>query len=252
MKWYANILIVIGTMLLAAPFITTHNPRTTNPDNQLAAPSIQHPLGTDYLGRDVLSRTLYGGQRTTIIASLSTVIAVAIGLTVGTIAAYSPFKQIATILIDSMLAFPSLLLALVALTLLGRGSISIAIAVGVSQSPFFARITRAAIQNILKSEYIEASTSMGATPWHILRIHILRNTRPILLAYMGLIFGYSVINSAALSLLGLGQDPSVPDWGIMLADGRSAFRFAPWIAIVPGMLISIIIIAINRLVDDLI
>lgn len=251
MKWYILTLIGLFMVLFAAPLTTDRNPRTTNPENQLAQPSITYPLGTDYLGRDVFIRVLYGGQRTILIAATATGIAVSIGLIFGILASYTPLKQPATMLIDASLAFPSLLLALVILTLLGRGSISIAIAVGISQSPFFARITRAAINNILSEGYIESATSLGATQWHILKTHILRNTRPMLLAYAALVFGYSIINSAALSLLGLGQDPSVPDWGTMLADGRSAFRFAPWIAIAPGLLISLVVICINRIVDNL-
>ena len=251
MRWYSLTLIVLFIVLFAAPLFTDRNPRATNPENQLLQPSITHPLGTDYLGRDVFVRVLYGGQRTILIATAATTIAVSIGLFFGVLASYTLIKQPTTMLIDALLAFPSLLLALVILTLLGRGSISIAIAVGVSQSPFFARMTRATIQSILSEGYIESAKSLGATQWHILRMHILLNARPILLAYTALIFGYSIINSAALSLLGLGQDPSVPDWGTMLADGRSAFRFAPWIAIVPGLIIGLVVICINRIVDDL-
>ena len=246
-------ILTLGFLLfwLISPLLSTHNPTRTNPENTLQAPDSTHLFGTDSLGRDVLSRTLHGGQRTLSIALLSLLIAVVPALFLGSASSYAQMLDtIIVMLMTAALAFPSLLFALVILTLLGRGALPIAIATGIAQSPFYFQVVRSLLQQERSRDYIIAAESLGASQWHILIRHILPNARPTLVAYGAVTFSYCIINSAALSLLGLGGDPSIPDWGVMLASGRTAFRAAPWAAIAPAVAISLTVILTNKLADS--
>ena len=240
-------------LILIAPLISTHNPSRTNTDDILQAPSQYHFFGTDNLGRDVYSRTLHGGQRTLIVSITAALIAIIPALVLAMLnhINHKFTDSLIVLLLNACLAFPSLLIALVILTLLGRGIISVAIATGIAQIPFYLQVSRGILQQEASRQYVTAAKSLGASNWHIVIRHILPNARPTLTAYASITFAYCIINSAALSLLGLGGDPSVPDWGIMLASGRDAFRAAPWAALAPGVAISITVILMNKLADTL-
>lgn len=247
------LLILSGFLLLtaAAPLLTDRDPMQTRPDAQLQPPGGDFLFGTDYLGRDMFSRTLYGGQRTLFITSLATLTAVLPGTLIGVLAGMScrTIDKVISTLLNVMMAFPSLVLALVILTLVGPGMFALALAVGLAGLSFVARVIRAAVMQVRVSGYIEAARAMGASEWHTARHHILSGIRPILLAYTGVTFSYCLFNSAALTLLGLSGEPGVPDWGVMLADGRQSFRAAPWVALAPGLAITITIVCINTLID---
>ena len=238
-------------LLLLAPIISPHNPRQTNPENTRQAPSASHIFGTDNIGRDVFSRTLHGGQRTILIALISTLIATipAILLAILSNMGNQTIDTLIQVTLNAVLAFPSLLIALVILTLLGRGVLPIAIATGLAQFPFYLQVARGIFKQEQTKQYITAGKSLGASNLHLLIYHILPNTRPTLTAYASITFAYCIINSAGLSLLGLGGDPSIPDWGVMLATGRDSFRSAPWSAIAPSVAISITVILANKLAD---
>lgn len=248
-------IIVIATawllLILIAPLLTSIDPRQTNPSEILQSPRQNHIFGTDNLGRDVFSRTLHGGQRTLFISFTAALIAILPALLLALLnhISHPIFDKLTDILLNTWLAFPSLLIALVILTLLGRGFLPIAIATGLSQLPFFFQVSRGIFRQEEARPYVIAAKSLGASNWHIVTKHILPNARPTLGAYASITFAYCLINSAALSLLGLGGDPSIPDWGIMLASGRDAFRAAPWSAIAPGIAVSITIILMNKLAD---
>lgn len=252
-----KLIILISTawlaLILIAPLFMTIDPRQTSTDDILQAPSQNHIFGTDNLGRDVFSRTIHGGQRTLFISLTATFTAIfpALLLALLTYISHPIIDELTRILLNAWFAFPSLLIALVILTLLGRGFLPIAIATGLAQLPFYWQISRGILRQEGARQYVVASKSLGASNWHIVTKHILSNARPTLTAYASITFAYCVINSAALSLLGLGGDPSIPDWGIMLASGRDAFRAAPWSAIAPGIAISITIILMNKLADTL-
>lgn len=238
---------------LAAPQLAPFDPMSTSAGEAMQSPNTRNLLGTDLLGRDVLSRVLYGGQRTLSIAALATIIAVApgliVGLTAGTLGSY--IDQGIMVFVNSLLAIPSLVFALVILTLLGQGTGQLAVATGVAQIASFAQVTRSATTAVRSATYVRAATALGATRMHSSVYHILPSIQPTLGSYAGVIFAYSIINSAALSFLGLGGDPGVPDWGTILADGRLAFRIAPWVAIAPGLMIMITVFAVNTLADRL-
>lgn len=238
-------------LLLLAPIVSPYNPRQTNPENTLQAPNASHIFGTDNIGRDVFSRTLHGGQRTILIALTATLIATIPALLLATLSniGNQVIDALIQIILNASLAFPSLLLALVILTLLGRGFLPIAIATGLAQFPFYLQVTRGIFKQEQSRQYVTAAKSLGASNLHLLIYHTLPNARPTLTAYASITFAYCIINSAALSLLGLGGDPAIPDWGVMLATGRDTFRYAPWSAIAPSVAISITVILANKLTD---
>jgi peptide/nickel transport system permease protein len=246
-------LTIIVALTLAAPLIAPYDPMSTTSGPPIQSPDANNWLGTDLLGRDVLSRVLFGGRRTLVIAALATIIATTPGLVIGLIAGISSHSvdRVIMVIINSMLAIPSLVIALVILTLLGQGTEQLALATGVAQVAVFAQVTRSATIAMRSEEYLNASRALGASKLHTTLHHILPNILPTLNSYAGVIFSYSIINSAALSFLGLGGDPGVPDWGAILADGRMAFQIAPWVAIVPGLLIMITVMAVNTLADYL-
>lgn len=247
-------LLVIGGLILfvtLGPLLISTDPMTTSAAAQFQPPSREHVLGTDLFGRDILARFIYGGQRTLMMAGGATVLALGAGVPLGLIAGSTSgwINQALSGVLAAMLSIPSLLLALVFITLSGPSIIAIMLAVGLAQVTPCAYAIRAAVQSVRQMLYVEAARSMGGAAHYILAVHVLRGIRPTLLAYACVIFSYALLNGAALSFLGLAGEPGVPDWGVMLADGRAAFRFAPWISIVPGLGITLTVWAINRLAD---
>lgn len=243
-RWLALILVLV---VLAAPSFAPYDPMTTAPADQLQPPSTAHPLGTDLLGRDVLSRALYGGQRTLLIALAASLIALVPGVLIGLLSVFvSPrVDTVIQAVMNAVLAFPGVILALVILTLIGAGTLSLAVATGVMQIAPTARIVRIAALQARQELYIKAAASLGATRLRLLLHHILPNIMTTTAAYAVTVFSLSVLNYAALSFLGLGGDPGVPDWGVMLADGRTAFRAAPWIGLAPGLAITLTVLLLS-------
>jgi ABC-type dipeptide/oligopeptide/nickel transport system permease subunit len=235
---------------LLAPALAPQDPHSTRAESQLQAPSSAHWLGTDLLGRDVFSRFLYGGQRILLIASAATILGVVPGVLLGLTAAFGHRRIDGLIngLLDALLAFPGVIFALLLLTLLGSGTpLTVAVATGAMQIAPCARVTRAAAISVRSSGYIEAAVGCGAARAQIIRAHVLPNIAFTLLAYIVVMFSFNILNSAALTFLGLGGAPGTPDWGVMLAEGRSVFRAAPWVALAPGIGISVVVIVINWL-----
>ncbi len=253
MRFALFILILIFLVSLAAPVIAPFDPMRTTAGPALQSPDSEHLLGTDHLGRDVLSRLFYGGRRTLSMASLATLVAVTVGLPLGLSAGAlgRRINQVVTVINNSMLAIPPLVIALVVLTLLGQGMVQLALATGIAQIPAFVQVTRSATITVRFANYVEGAQAIGATRLYIAVNHIFPNIKPTLLSYTGVTFAYTIINSAALSFLGLGGDPGVPDWGVIVAEGRLAFQTAPWVAIAPGLAIVITVMAVNTVADRL-
>lgn len=245
------LLVVLLFFVVLAPLLAPFDPTRTDPANQLQSPTLRHILGTDLLGRDVLSRALYGGQHTLLIAALATLIALVPGVLLGVPSIVGWADRPVAVLINALLAFPGLLLALLVITLLGQGALPLALATGIPQIAPCARITRAALRAIRTFGYVEAASALGATRGRLIIRHLLPNVLTTVLAYAGVIFAYAILNSAALSFLGLGGEPGVPDWGMMLYEGRQAFRTAPWIAPAPGFAITLTVILVNRAADEI-
>ncbi len=242
---------VLLIFLLIALFLAMrHDPLTTRSDRILLAPNSDHLLGTDHLGRDVLSRLVYGGVRTIGMATGAVLIATVIGMFLGVVMILNQhLDRILRILLNSLLAFPSLITAFIVLTIIGRGIASVAVGVGIALIPLYAFVVRSRLIGVMSQHFVEVANGLGASRWHVYRFHLLPNSRQTLLSYASVLFAYSLLNGAGLSFLGLGDDPSLPEWGVMLAEGRFAFRQAPWVALAPGICLSGLVLVVNRLVD---
>ncbi len=247
-----GVIAALVLVALAAPWLAAYDPRAAVAE-PLHAPSGAHWLGTDLLGRDVLSRTLYGGRRMLVIAALALLVTVPPGLAVGVLAGYAGRWVDAALmaLVDAMLAFPSLLLALALVALVGRGTAQIAVAVGVAGVPTYARMTRAAVLEARSRPFVEAARALGTPPLRIMAWHIVPTVAPTLIAFAGVSLSWALLNSAALTFLGYSGDISAPDWGVMLAEGRAVFRTAPWVALAPGVALSALVLALNGLASGL-
>lgn len=241
--------LLLIALVLLGPLASPQDPMAMTTDESLQAPSADHWLGTDTFGRDVLSRVLHGGQRTLVIATGATLLAVIPGALLGLLAASAGrwVDDVLMALVNALLAFPGLLLALVVVTLLGMGPVQVAAAAGVSLLAGFARVTRTAVLRERSAAYVEASRALGAGPLRLAFRHVLPNALPTLLAFAGVTFAYAVLNGAALSFLGLTGGIGVPDWGTMLYDARTIFRVAPWVSIGPGLGITLLVYSINSL-----
>lgn len=229
------------------PYFAPFSPTETNTSIQLQSPSTIHWFGTDFLGRDVLSRFLHGGQHTLFVAIVSTIFAAILGIVFGVlIGSAKRLGYLVSMPINAILSFPNLLLALAILTLLGSGDGSLIVAVGIAQLASYSKVIQAATLELRSMGYVEASQSMGASSRWVIFNHILPNIQPTIFAYTGITFSYCILNSAALSFLGLGIEPGLPDWGVMLAEGRMVFRDAPWVAFPAGLAITLLVWLANR------
>ena len=246
MRLSAALIALIVLLAIAAPWLARADPRAAVAE-PLQEPSGVHWFGTDLLGRDVFSRTLYGGRRMLIVAALALLVTVPPGVLIGVLAGYAGRWGDAALmaLVDAMLAFPSLLLALALVALVGRGTVQIAVAVGVAGVPTYARMTRAAVLEARSRPFVEAARALGASPVGIMVRHIVPTVAPTLAAFAGVSLSWALLNSAALTFLGYSGDISAPDWGVMLAEGRAVFRTAPWVALAPGVALSALVWALN-------
>lgn len=241
-----TLLAVFAVCIVAAPWFAPFDPMRTDTTNALQPPTALHLLGTDHLGRDVLSRVLHGGQRTLLVSVTATVGALLAGIMIGmSLGAWESVRRLLLPIITACLALPPLLLALVLLTLWGRGVPSLIAALVVPQIPVVTRAVQSAVRPLFVTDYALASLSSGATRVHLLRWHIWPNLLPFVQRYSGVLFSQMLFQAGALSLLELGGEPGVPDWGAMLSDGRTAFLQAPWTVLVPGLLMVALVLGVN-------
>jgi peptide/nickel transport system permease protein len=249
----AILLVAIFGLSLAAPSLAPYDPIATAPVDQLQPPSLNHLLGTDLFGRDVWSRVLWGGRLSLGAGTVAVALAVLPGGLVGLLAGYAGGRLDSVLMrvIDVLLAFPSLLLALTIVALLGPGLVSVALAVGLAGIPRFARLVRASALGVRSEPYIEAARVTGCRPARILLTHVAPNVREVVIPLVSLEFGYVLLNISALSFLGLGAQPPTPEWGAMLAEGRALLRHAPWVPTAPGVAITLSVLAFNLLGDAL-
>jgi peptide/nickel transport system permease protein len=245
--------VVVLAAILASPF-SKHGP-TEQPfrAEALAPPSWQHPLGVDGVGRDALTRLLYGARATLGIALGATAIAMLAGTLLGASAAVLRgwFDAVISHATDFLLAFPSILLGLVVLTILAPSPASVAIAVGLAGLPTVVRPVRAAFVSETAKEYVLSARATGAGRWRIALVEILPNCAALILVLTTLTLGSAVLESAGLAFLGLSGQPDVPEWGMMLREERSTLRVAPWLCIAPGVAITWTVLAFNLLSDGL-
>lgn len=247
------LLAVLVLVALSAPVITSYDPVALAPRDRLQAPSTTHFFGTDTFGRDVFTRVVYGGRISLQIGFIAVAIASLLGVTFGLLAGYygGVVDNLIMRLIDVMLAFPGILLALAIVAILGPNLVNAMIAVGISAAPTYARVVRGAVLQTKEQAYVEAIIQGGARTWRILLLHILPNILGPIVVIATLGVANAIIAGAALSFLGLGAEPPTPEWGLMLSDGRSYLRHAWWITTFPGLAIMITVLSINLIGDGL-
>lgn len=249
---FCIIFILIVTAIFA-PLIATHSPTEQSILNQYQKPSSEHWLGTDALGRDIFSRIIYGTRISIQIGVIAVGISMIIGVLLGAVAGYFGrwVDQIIMRFIDILLAFPSILLAIALVAVLGPSLRNAMIAVGIIGIPQFARIIRSAVLSVKETEYIEAARAIGAKHGRTLMQHVLPNCTAPIIVQATLSVGTAILDAAGLSFLGLGAQPPTPEWGAMLSDGRAALQNAPWVITFPGLAIFFVVIGFNLFGDGL-
>ena len=249
----AVILLTMITLAVAAPLITHFDPVAIVPPDRLIPPNREHLFGTDNFGRDIFSRVLYGGRLSIQVGLVSVALASITGTAIGLVAGYYGrwIDALLMRIIDVMLSFPSILLALAIVAVLGRSLSNVMLAIGIATIPVYARIARGSTLSVKEIDYVTAAHAIGTPTWRILTQHILPNVlAPLIVITTNGIAG-AIIAGAALSFLGLGAQPPTPEWGIMLSDGRAYLRTAWWVTTFPGLAIMITVLAINLLGDGL-
>jgi peptide/nickel transport system permease protein len=246
------ILLLIMTAIFA-PLVAPYNPYKTDVDHQLAQPGREHLLGTDAVGRDTLSRIIYGSRISLMVGIVVVLIAASVGITLGLIAGYSGgiTNSIIMRLMDSMMAIPMILLALVIAALLGGGMKNIMIALGIGLIPGYARLMCGQVLSVKESDYITAARSFGAGNIRIMIVHILKNCFPPLIVMMTLMLGMAILAEAGLSFLGIGIEAPEAAWGSMVSDGYRYLLSNPILSIVPGVAIMVVVFAFNLVGDGL-
>jgi peptide/nickel transport system permease protein len=249
-------LVVVATFILLAlfaPFVAPYDPIATSWTLVRKAPSAQHWFGTDDLGRDILSRVMYGARASLLAGAISVGIALSIGVPLGLLSGYRGgfIDALISRITDAMLACPFLILAIAFAAFLGPSLSDAMIAIGISATPIFIRLTRGQVMNVKVEDYVEAARAMGNPRWRIALFHILPNILPALLVQATLSIAAAIIAEAALSFLGLGQQPPAPSWGSMLNAAQRFLTNAPWMAIWPGLAIFLVVLSLNLVGDGL-
>ncbi len=249
----AFVLLVVALMAVFAAQVAPYNPTRQDFRVERAAPSLEHLMGTDEFGRDVLSRVIWGARASLAAGAVAASIALAAGLILGMVAAYygSRLDSFIMRVMDIILAFPYILLAIAVVAILGPGLLNAMIAIGIVYVPHYARVVRGAVLAVRAREYVEAARAIGAPDGRVMVQHVLPNTLAPVIVQTTLNVGTAIIDTAGLSFLGLGTQPPTPDWGNMLSAGRSYVIDSPWIATFPGLAILLTVLAFNLMGDAL-
>lgn len=247
------IILLAAVVAVFASLLAPYNPYDQQLDQSLLKPSREHLLGTDSLGRDTLSRLIYGSQNSLLISIVALAIAATVGMSIGLIAGYFGgwMHNILMRFIDSLMCFPMILLALVITALLGSGIKNVMIALGVAMVPGYARLMCGQVLSLKENDYILAEHSMGSSNLRIMLNHILPNSFPPLIVLVTMQMGAAILAGAGLSFLGVGITPPAADWGVMVNDGRVFLRTNPILSFAPGVAIMFIVFAFNMVGDGL-
>ena len=247
------LLSIVILLSVFAPLLTPYGPSEQIRGSELLGMSWTHPFGTDFLGRDIYTRTLYGSRVSLIAGALAVVLGALLGTFMGITAGYLGGWVDAVMMrvSDAISAFPAILLAAAVVAILGPGFIQVAIAIAIAQSPLFARLARSIALIERQQEYVEAAQSMGARSGRIMMRHILPNSMGPLIVQASLSVGIAILLEAGLSFLGLGVQPPTPSWGQMLSDALRFIDIIPAYAIFPGIALTVVLVAINLLADAL-
>jgi peptide/nickel transport system permease protein len=259
--WRRNRLMVLGTAIILglllvaalAPLLATANPYEQVLGDRLLPPAATHFFGTDGLGRDIYSRVVYGARVTLTIALLVAAISTPLGMLVGIVAGYlgGAVDEIMMRLADIFLAFPRLILAIAFAAALGPGVENAILAIAIAQWPSYARLARAETLNVKNNDYIQAMRVLGAGKLTIMAGHILPLTLSSIIVRMSLDMGTIILTAAGLGFLGLGAQPPMPEWGLMVSDGRQFLVDQWWVSTLPGLAILVVVMGFNLLGDGI-
>ena len=238
---------------LCVPVLSPHDPYLVNLDNQLLPPSVKHWLGTDKFGRDLLTRIMYGTRISLVIGLVPSMISMVIGAIMGIVSGYYGGKTdfIIMRLADVMIAFPSLLLAMVVMYTLGASLFNIFIALSLVGWAGTARVVRSQTLSLKEKEFVEAARAIGVKKRMIMLKHILPNCLPVLIVLFSLRIPEAIMYESSLSFLGVGAQPPTPSWGLLVSQGKEYLFSAPWVAIMPGVAILITVLAFNFMGDGI-
>jgi peptide/nickel transport system permease protein len=247
------IVALFALLALGAPLLAPHDPQEQRLEAVLAKPSAQHWLGTDELGRDILSRVIWGARTSLVIGLMVILIGGGLGVMGGAVSGYYGGLADLTImrLMETVMAFPTLLLALLIVTIVGVGLEGAIVSVGLASLPRFAVLTRGSVLSVKEKEYVEAAQVIGQSRLKILLKHVLPNCLAPLLVLATLTLGNSILIVSGLGFLGLGARPGEPEWGVMLSNARGFLRSAPHVAMFPGLAIAWTVLGFNLLGDGL-
>jgi len=247
------VLVVFIILALAAPIIAPYDPFQMSVGETLQSPNSSHIFGTDQFGRDILSRIIHGTRISFKVGIISVGISLVVGVAMGIAAGYFGgwIDIIISRIIDIMFSFPDIFLALVIMAILGTSLTNVMIAIGIVYTPIFARIARGSTLTVKDNAYIEAARSIGVGDLMTIIRHILPNILAPLIVQITLSFGFAIRSEAALSFLGLGVEPDVPSWGIMLNEGKDWLELAWWVSVFPGLAATLAILSFNVLGDGL-
>lgn len=244
------ILAVVAALAILAPLIAPYSPSRLSVVNRLKPPSGVYWFGTDEFGRDVFSRTIYAGRLSLLVGASVVAFAAVFGVALGLVAGF--FRRLDTPIariIDAMMAFPDILLAIALVAALGPSLVTVIVALGIVYTPRLARIVRASTLVIRELPYVEAARALGVPTWRIMSRHVLRNLVSPILVQGTFIFAYAMLAEAGLSFLGLGVSPEVPTWGTMIAAGRQYIGQADWMTLFPGIAIILSVLSLQMVGD---
>jgi peptide/nickel transport system permease protein len=244
------ILVIVAALAILAPWIAPYSPSRLSVVNRLKPPSGVYWFGTDEFGRDVFSRTIYAGRLSLLVGATVVAFAAVFGVTLGLVAGF--FRRLDTPIariIDAMMAFPDILLAIALVAALGPSLVTVIVALGIVYTPRLARIVRASTLVIRELPYVEAARALGVPTWRIMSRHVLRNLVSPILVQGTFIFAYAMLAEAGLSFLGLGVSPEVPTWGTMIAAGRQYIGQADWMTLFPGIAIILSVLSLQMVGD---
>lgn len=250
----ASWLVFVTLVSLLAPALAPYDPLAVNLRTRLLSVGTSgHLLGTDDLGRDILSRLIWGGRISLIVGFSAVLFAMALGTLIGLLTGFYGGKLDAIImrLIDILMAFPAILLAIAIVAALGPGLEHAMLAVAIVGIPYYTRIVRGSVLALREREYIIAAHALGSNHWRIIAAHLFPNSLPPLIIAATLDVGWMIMFAAGLSFLGLGAQPPAAEWGIMLSEGHKFIRLAPHASIIPGLAIFLVVLSLNLLGDGL-
>jgi peptide/nickel transport system permease protein len=247
----AAVVAALGTAALAAPWLAPYSPTQIFPGAEIQPPSARFPLGTDEVGRDILSRLLYGARVSLGVAIPAVGLATAVGVGIGVATGYAGgmLDLLAMRVLDVLFAFPPVLLAVALVAVLGPSPLNLVITIALLTMPQFAMIARGATLAIKPQEFVQAGLALGASHGRMIRAHVLPNVAPPLVVQVALSLSIVILVEAALSFLGLGTQPPAPSWGGMLSRGRQYMVIAPWLVLGPGCAIMLAVLGFNLLGD---